>query len=78
MSETTDVCIDLEAAKTLVHWKSLFADEVVAGAMRLAATSGKPGTVTVSHYRQAAEAAIRSLSAAILGDGPPDEYKEAA
>jgi hypothetical protein len=78
MIETMDVRIDVKAAKALIHWKSLFADEVAAGAVRLAAQSRNPANVTLSHYRQAAEMAVRSLSAAILGDEPFDECEEAA
>ena len=78
MSETIDVRIDVKAAKALVHWKSLFAHEVAAGAVRLAAKSGNPANVTLSHYRQAAARAVCSLSAAILGDEPFDECEEAA
>ncbi len=40
MSEEADLRIDIEAAKALVYWKSLFADEVVARARRLAVESG--------------------------------------
>ena len=46
--------IDVEAAKALVYWKSLFADEVAARARRLAAESSEPEHVTLTHYRQAA------------------------
>ena len=56
--------------KALIYWKSLFADEVASRARRLAAESGKPERVTLSHYRRAAQIAVRSLSAAI-GDGGP-------
>jgi hypothetical protein len=70
VSENADVHIDIEAAKALVYWKSLFADEVAARARRLAAESGQPERVTLSHYRQAAQLAVRSLPAAIR-DGEP-------
>ena len=78
MSEKTDVRIDVEAAKALIHWKSLFADEVAARARRLAAESGQPELVTLSHYRQAAQIAVPSLSAAILGGGPSSDDQKAA
>ena len=61
MSEKADLRIDVEAAKALVYWKSLFADEVAARARRLAAESSQPEHVTLSHYRQAAQIA-RSLT----------------
>ena len=69
MSEKADFRIDVEAAKALIHWKSLFADEVAARARWLAAESNRPELVTLSHYRQAAQIAVRSLSAAILDEG---------
>ena len=78
MSENTDIRIDIEAAKALIYGKSLFADEVAARARRLAAESGQPERVTVSHYRQAAQIAVRSLPAAIRDGGPfSDDHKVA-
>ena len=64
MSEMAGLRIDVEAAKALVSWKSRFADEVAAQARRLAAESSQPEHVTLAHYRQAAQSAVRSLSAA--------------
>jgi hypothetical protein len=66
MGKTGNISIDIEAAKALVYWKSLFADEVVARARRLAAESNQPEHVTLTHYRQAAQIAVRSLPNAIL------------
>ncbi len=78
MSEKADIRIDIEAAKALIYWKSLFADEVATRARRLAAESSQPEHVTVSHYRQAAQIAARSLPAAILDRGPfSDDHKVA-
>jgi hypothetical protein len=78
MSEKMDLRIDIEAAKALVYWESLFADEVAARARRLAAESGQPEHVTLSHYRQAAQIAALSLPAAILDGGPfIDDHKVA-
>jgi hypothetical protein len=45
----------VEAAKALVDWKSRFADEVAAGARRLAVESSQPEHATLAHYRQAAQ-----------------------
>ena len=78
MSEKADSRIDIEAAKALIYWKSLFADEVAAGARRLAAESSQPERVTLAHYRQAAQMAVRSLSAAILDGGPSSDDHKAA
>ena len=78
MGETGNISIDIEAAKALVYWKSLFADEVVARARRLAAESSQPGHVTLTHYRQAAQMAARLLPTAILQGGPfGDDHKVA-
>ena len=78
MTQTTDTHIDLDAAKALVDWKALFADEVAVCAARLAADSGHPERVTLYHYRQAAQIAIRTLSAAILDGGASSgEYRAA-
>ena len=60
----------LDAAKALIHWKSLFADEVAAHAKRLAAESSDPSRVTLAHYRQAAQTAVQFLPAASLDVGP--------
>jgi len=78
MSEKADFRIDVEAAKALIYWKSLFANEVAARARRLAAESSQPEHVTLSHYRQAAQLAVRSLSAAILDGGPSNDDQKAA
>jgi hypothetical protein len=78
MSQKAHVRIEVEAAKALIYWKSLFADEVAAGARQLAAQSSQPERVTLSHYQQAAQAAVRSLSAAILHGGPSRDDHEAA
>ena len=78
MSDKADFRIDVEAAKALICWKSLFADEVAARARQLAAESSRPDHVTLSHYRQAAQIAIRSLSAAISDGGAfCDDHKAA-
>jgi hypothetical protein len=78
MSGKAEVRIDIDAAKALVYWKSLFADEVAARARRLAAESGEPEHVTLTHYRQAAQIAVHSLPAAILDGGPClDDHKVA-
>jgi hypothetical protein len=78
MSEMADCRIEIAAAKALVSWKARFADEVVEGARRLAAQSNRPGHVTLAHYRQAAQAAARSLAAAILEGGPSRDDHQAA
>jgi hypothetical protein len=78
MSKKADIRIEIEAAKALIHWKSLFADEVAAQARRLAAESSRPEHVTLAHYRQAAQIAVRSLSAAILdGEASRDDHRAA-
>jgi hypothetical protein len=78
MRETASCRIDVEAAKALIHWKSRFADEVAAQARRLAAESSLPEHVTLSHYRQAAQLAVRSLAAAIMDGGPSLDDPQAA
>ena len=78
MSERAGLRIDVEAAKALVDWKSRFAAEVAAGARRLAAESSQPELVTLAHYRQAAQLAVRSLAAAIVDGGPSRDDPQAA
>jgi len=78
MSETTELRIDLDAAKALIHWKSVFADEVSARAKNLAAASSQPDRVTQAHYRQAALMAVGSLAAVILEGAPPHGEQKAA
>jgi hypothetical protein len=78
MSKIADLRIDVEAARALIHWKSLFANEVAVQARRLAAPSSEPERVTLSHYRQAAEIAVNSLSAAIRDGGPSHDGQKAA
>lgn len=78
MSASEQIRVDMEAAKALVQWKSLFADEVRERAKRLAAGSGRPEVVTLSHYRLAAKFALQALSGAIHGEHVPDGQDEAA
>lgn len=72
------VRIDVEAAKALAAWKSLFATEVCERAKQLAAQSGNPASITLSHYRTAAQMALQVLSGAIHGERGPDGQQEAA
>ena len=72
------VRIAIEAEKALTHWKSRFADEVCERAERLAAESGQPSFVTLSHYRQAAVIALESLSNAIHQEDSSDGQQDAA
>ncbi len=78
MSDKPDLRIDVEAVKALISWKSLFADEVATRARQLAAESGQPERVTLLHYRQAAQTAVRSLLAAIPVGGPSSDDTKAA
>ena len=78
MRETFGFRIDVEAAKALVDWTSRFADEVATEARRLAAESSQPEHVTLSHFRQAAQLAVRSLSAALSDGGPSGGDHQAA
>lgn len=72
------VRIDVEAARALAEWKSLFATEVCEGAKRIAAQSSHPNSVTLSHYQMAASIALQSLSVAINGEHGPDGQHKAA
>jgi hypothetical protein len=78
MNASKPVRIDVEAAKALAEWKSLFAAEVCERAKRIASQSNHPDSVTLSHYRMAASMAIQSLSVAIHGEHGPDGKQEAA
>ena len=78
MNEKVDVRIEVEAIQALIHWKSRFADEIVAGARRLAAESGEPQLVTLAHYRQAAQIAVQSLSTTIVEERPSNDGQKAA
>jgi hypothetical protein len=82
MSKNADFHIEVDAAKALIYWKSLFADEVATRARQLAAESSQPDRVTLAHYRQAAQLAIRSLPASIskgepFGDDHPETQEMA-
>jgi hypothetical protein len=70
--------IEVEAAKALIHWKSVFADEVALRARQIAAKSNQPELVTLKHYQEAAQNAVRLLSAAIQDGGPSSDYRKAA
>ena len=78
MNDSEPVRISIEAANTLIQWQSLFAAEVCERAKRLAAQYSQPHSVTLSHYRQAAEFALQSLSDTIHNEDGPDGQREAA
>jgi len=78
MNTGEQVRIDVEAAKALAEWKSMFADEVCERAKQLAAQSDCPESATLSHYRVAAKIALQLLSVAIHGEHGPDGQNEAA
>jgi hypothetical protein len=78
MSHQAELRVDVEAAKALIDWKSMFADEVTAHARRLAAESSHPERVTLLQYREAAQIAVRSLSTVILDEGASSGDQKAA
>jgi len=78
MNANEQVRIDVEAAKALNRWKARLASEICERAKRLAAQSSHPDSVTLSHYRQVAESALQSLSAAIREEAANDGRQEAA
>ena len=78
MSQRVDLRIDVEAAKALIEWKSMFAEKVSAYARRLAAESSHPDRVTLLQYREAAQVAVLSLSVAILNGGESSGDQKAA
>ena len=78
MDRRMDTLIDIEAVEALIAWKSLFADQVALRARELAGKSQHPQRVTLAHYRQAAQMAMRSLSAAISDGENSDEGQKAA
>lgn len=78
MSRSEAVRIEVDAAKALAQWKALFAEEVSVHAKQLAAGSDRPQFVTVAHYRQAAQLALKSLSAVIADGVDSDASRRAA
>ncbi|QDV51783.1 hypothetical protein [Gimesia fumaroli] len=78
MSVNSNFRIENEAAKALIEWKAQFAEEVYKRARELAIKSEKPHTATLSHYRQAAELALQSLSNTIRNGDPSDVERNAA
>ncbi|QDT04252.1 hypothetical protein K227x_26420 [Rubripirellula lacrimiformis] len=53
--------IEMRALKSLVSWKSLFAEEVTAEAKLLASQGAAPETVTLDDYQRAAPIAAATL-----------------
>jgi hypothetical protein len=78
MNANRQVRIEIEAAKALTLWKAQFDEEVCQRAKILAAQTAHPELVTLAQFRQAAQAAIQSLSAAIHSEVTPDGQQEAA
>lgn len=77
MESSANCRIELSATKALRHWNSLFVGEVMSQARKLAANSSHSETVTLLHYRQAAQIALKTLSVEIL-DGEQDLESQAA
>jgi hypothetical protein len=67
MNASKQVRIEVEAAQALAEWKSLFGAEVCERAKQVAAQSGRPHAVALSHYRMAATMALQTLAGAIHG-----------
>jgi hypothetical protein len=78
LDENQGFRIQAEAARALVAWKALLADEVATKAKELARQSDSPGIVTLDHYRQAAMLAVPVLTAAIGDTGFHDGRQKAA
>jgi len=78
MAAPGQVRIDLDAARALAAWKSLFGTEVCEGAKRLAAQAGYPHNVTLLHDRTAAKIALEVLSREICGEHGADGRRDAA
>ncbi len=78
MSEKREFQIEVEAARALVQWKALFAEEVGQRAKPLVDDSDESPTLTLEHYRQAAEMAIQTLSTAVRDRGERVATSEAA
>ncbi len=78
MNASKQVRIEVEAAQALAEWKSLFGAEVCKRAKQLAAQSGRPDAVTLSHYRMAATMALQTLAGAIHGEQETNGQNEAA
>lgn len=78
MSKNETILIEVEASKALAQWKAMFAEETSRHAKRLAAGSDRPHLVTVSHYRQAAQLALKSLGAVIADGVDNDASRRAA
>ena len=78
MNSSKQVRIEVEAAQALAEWKSLFGAEVCARAKQLAAQSGHPDAVTLSHYRTAAAMALQTLAGAIHAEQKTNGRNEAA
>jgi histone H3/H4 len=60
--------IETGAAKALAEWKCLFGMEVYRNAKQLAAHAGRPASVTLADFKNAAKIALESLSYAIDGE----------
>jgi hypothetical protein len=78
MNERESVRIETAAAKALAEWKAFFAQQVCKRAKQLASQSDQPQLITLSHFRQAAETALQSLSAAIRDEADGAANQEAA
>lgn len=65
MASTTNIRIELTAARALAEWENVFADEVRQVARQIACDDGNRKLVTYSDYQQAATLALQKLATAI-------------
>lgn len=70
--------IEAAAARALVEWKALFADQVAENAKKLAAQSGTSTTITLRHYQKAASDALQVLATAVEDTDSNDGRQKAA
>lgn len=77
MNDEQNKRIDAAAFVALSEWESVFSSEVLACATKIADDSGSK-IVTVAHYREAGELAVKKLLATIRGEQETDVKREAA
>ncbi|MFO0945246.1 MAG: hypothetical protein U1D30_04755 [Planctomycetota bacterium] len=65
MNDRSMAQVDVRAAKSLILWKAMFAEEVRKQASQFADSSDNQDTIPISQYRRAAAAALQNLLAAI-------------
>ncbi|OYP29972.1 hypothetical protein [Rhodopirellula sp. MGV] len=78
MNQQASYQIEADALHALAEWKAAFAENVASKAKEIAQSDSDSNRITLQHYRQAAEFALKQLASKIQDSDSSDGTQEAA